>query len=128
MARTYFIEHRGTRILFLDFASVTRKNEALAYLEEARSVVSEQPPGSLLTLTDVSGTPVDREIVSATKDLLAHNRPYVKAGAIVGVHGVLRTIYQALARLSRRSFALFDSLDEAKDWLVERAREDSPED
>ena len=118
MTSTYFIEHAGKKILYLDFAGVEDRAEARARIAEAKDVVARQEPKSIRTLTVVSGSEIDREITFLIRDLVEHNRPYVMAGAVVGVDGVKRHIYQAVARLTRRTFALFDTIEEAKDWLV----------
>lgn len=120
MTSTYFIEHRGKKILYLDFAEVADRSEAEARIAEAKGIIAEQKKNSLRTLTVVTGSAIDREITFLIRDLVEHNRPFVLAGAVVGIEGVVRFIYQAVARLTGRSFALFETVDEAKDWLADQ--------
>jgi hypothetical protein len=50
---------------------------------------------------------------------LRHNKPYVLAGAVVGVLSEEQeTLYNLLTHQARRELPTFDSLDEAKAWLV----------
>ena len=51
MDRTRFVDHRGKRILLLDFSRVRDPAETLAAIGEARQVVKLHPPRSLLVLT-----------------------------------------------------------------------------
>ena len=118
MTSTYFVKHQGHDILYFDFANVTDHDEALRLVAEAKDVVAGQPRNSLLTLVDVRGSSADREITWALKDLAEHDRPYVIASAIVGLEGVKKVISQAVARLAGRTFAAFDTVEEAQDWLV----------
>jgi hypothetical protein len=121
MARVRFIEHRGVQLLLLDFSNVSDTITALAAIEEARVEVRRQPPGSLLTLTDVRGSRFDKRIVDSIRELAAHNKPYVKAAAVVGLSGLTRVVYTALIRLTGRNIAAFDTLEEGQDYLAEQA-------
>ena len=117
-ARTRFVEHRGTRILFMDFSEMNGPGEALAELEKARRLIATQPHGSLLTLTDVTGTRYDDEIIKAFQALAAHNKPYVRAAASVTRTPLQLVALRASAVLSRRRLETFDDLEAAKEWLV----------
>lgn len=120
MERTRFIEHRGSRILLLDYSGITDPAEALREIELSRKMVARQPPGSLLALTYVRDARYNTEIVQALKGLVEHNRPYVKASAVVGLAGIQRAVYQTLLLFSKRVIRTFDDMEEAKDWLVEQ--------
>lgn len=118
MERTHFIEHRGVRILLLDFSHVMNEELALATIAQARSVVAEQAPNSLLTLTNVEGSHFDSRVVSALRELVEHNRPFVRAGAVVGLSGLMKVVFSTLVHLTGRNIRAFDELEEAKDYLA----------
>lgn len=120
MERTRFIEHRGERILLFDYSDLTDAAEAIAEVEKSKRVVAQQAPGSLRTLVYVTGSRFNSEIIQALKEMAAHNKPYVRAGAVVGMSGLHRIVYQAVMMFSKRKLQTFDGLDEAKDWLVEQ--------
>ena len=88
MARTTFIEHKGVRIAFLDFANVRSIEEALAAIEEAGRIVQAEPFRSVRTLTHVAGTRFNGDVLEAIKRLATNNRPYVLAAAVVGMSGL----------------------------------------
>ena len=52
------------------------------------------------------------------KQFTAHNKPYVKAGAVVGVTGLKRIIFSAVVTFSRRNLEAFDDVEQAKHWLA----------
>lgn len=118
MARTNFIEHKGVRIAFLDFSNVTSAEEALAAIEEAGRFVQSQPLRSVRTLTYVAGSRFNGDVLEAVKRLAVNNRPYVIAGAVVGLSGLLTVVYTTVMRFSKRNIPAFGSLEAAKDWLV----------
>lgn len=121
MPRTSFIEHKGVRIAFLDFAHVDSPADALAAIAEAGEVVQGQPFKSVRTLTHVTGSRFNGEVLEAIKKLAVNNRPYVIAGAVVGLSGLQRVVYTTVMRFSKRNIPAFDDLEVAKDWLVAQA-------
>jgi hypothetical protein len=120
MERTRFIEHRGTRILLQDFSGIRDPDEALKEIRHAISVVARQPPHSLRLLTIVREARYNAAVLQAMKEMAAHNAPYVKASAIVGMSGLHRVAYQTVLIFTRRKIPAFDSEAEALDWLAEQ--------
>jgi len=118
MARTTLIDHKGVQITFLDFAHVQSNEEALRAIEEAGQIVQAAPFRSVRTLTHVTDSRFNGEVLEAVKRLAANNRPYVIAGAVVGLSGLQKVVYTTVMRFSKRSIPAFDNLDAAKDWLV----------
>lgn len=121
MERTRFIEHQGKRILLLDYAGARNPEEALRDIRHSMSVVAAQPPGSLLVMTVVRDARYNAAVLQGMKDLAAHNAPYVKASAVVGMSGLHRIAYQAVILFSKRNIKVFDQESEALDWLVTQA-------
>jgi hypothetical protein len=116
--RTCFIEHRGARILMLDYSHVMDEQVALAAIARTKEIVAAEPPNSLLTLTNVEGSHFDSTIVAALRELVEHNRPYVRAGAVVGLSGLMRVVFSTLVHLTGRNIRAFDQMEEAKDYLA----------
>ena len=107
--------------MLLDYSDVLDTDEALAEIERTKAIIAQHPPESLRTLTYVAGSRYTAPVIEAMKDLVAHNRPYVKAAAVVGMNTLHRIIYRAVIAFSRRNIQVFDDLESAKDWLVEQA-------
>lgn len=118
MARTTFIDHKGIQIAFLDFANVATPEEALAAIEEAGQLVQAAPFRSVRTLTYVKGSRFNGDVLEAIKRLAVNNRPYVIAGAIVGLSGLQKVVYTTVMRFSKRNIPVFADLEAAKDWLI----------
>ena len=116
MAKVEFIRYKDKQILFFDFSGTPE--EILPVIKEARMIIATQPPNSLLTLSDVTESKFNNDVREALKAFTLHNKPYVKAGAVVGVTGLKKVLYTVVMQFSGRNMPVFDTLDEAKDWLV----------
>jgi hypothetical protein len=117
MSETKFITHKGTKILFIDLARKTPE-QLLEAIREAKSVIASQPQGSLLTLTDVEGSSYNRVVADELKAYVAHNKQFVRAGAVVGLNDLKRVIFNFLNRVTGRTLKGFDRVEAAKDWLT----------
>lgn len=117
MSATRFITHNGARILHIDLAKKTPE-QLLEAIREAKAIIAEQPPGSLLTLTDVEGSSYNRIVADELKAYVAHNKPFVRAGAVVGLNDLKRVIFNFLNRVTGRTLKGFDRVEAAKDWLA----------
>lgn len=121
MERTRFIEHKGRRILHLDYRDLGASLEELqAEIAKTKAIISREPPGSVLTLTDVRGSRINPGNVRAMGDLVRFNAAYVKWSAVVvGLTGVYLTAFRAVVAVSRRrNLNSFGDVEQAKEWLV----------
>lgn len=119
MERIQTLYHKGKRIIYLDFSNLD-KSEVTKLANEAANFVGSHPENSCLTLTNITGLRFDSEIVQAFKELTARDKPYVKAGAILGMSGFQKVVYIGVMAFSKRSLPLFDNMEEALDWLAEQ--------
>jgi hypothetical protein len=121
VSRIQFHELSGFRFLELDFTNLDDTPTVLRLCEEARAVIAREPHGSVFTLTRVAGSRFNREIVDAFRRLVAADRPYVRAAAIVGLTRMMRLAYNAVIRLSGRHIPAFESEGDALAYLREQA-------
>lgn len=120
MERVQFIQHKGRKILHLDFSDC-KSPEVLQIIEQAKHTIKSQSHRSVYTLTDVTNTAFNSAVSDAMKEFVLHNKPYVAASAVVGVTGLKQIIFNAVMKLSGRKLTAFESLDAAKDWLASHA-------
>jgi hypothetical protein len=116
--RVRFIEHRGQRLLFIDFSGLQVADDILREMDAARDIIRAQPPSSVRVLTDVSRAKYTPPVMDAMKEFTAGNKPYVRHSAVAGMERVHRVLYRAVLLFSRRSIEIFESLDQARDWLA----------
>lgn len=62
----------------------------------------------------------DKDITEAFKNFTAGNKPYVKAGAVVGVTGLKKVMYNAVMKVTGRDIVALDDLEAAMDYLAQK--------
>ncbi len=118
MDRAKFVEHKGTQIFSMDCRDASLE-DMNTIIEECIHQVRRQPEKSVLTLTIAGGGAFSGDTISRLKQVARDNTPYVKAGAIVGVTGLYKVVFNAVAMFSKRRFYLFDTVEEAMDFLAD---------
>ena len=119
MKRVQVIDYKGKEIIYLDFSNCN-VSEVFLVIQMAKTIIRVQPHNSVLTLTNVTGTKYNREVIQAMKEFANRNKPFVKAGAVIGIDGLKRVVYDAITRFSERNLPAFDDIEKAKDWLVDQ--------
>jgi hypothetical protein len=115
--RVQIIRHKGVEIVHINWAGA-RPAETLEAMEDAKRIIAAQPPRSVRTLTNVTGAQVDRAVTDALKGYVAHNKPFVLAGAVVGLNDLKMIAFNFVNRVTGRTLRAIDTEEEAKDWLV----------
>jgi hypothetical protein len=118
MHRVRFIHHRGQRVLLIDYAHLQDENEMLEMIEVRKRIVSRQAPGSLLTLTDVTGATFTKTALEQIKAAAVLDRPFVRRAAMVGVDTLPKGLLEAVSTFALREWEKFDSRQEALEWLI----------
>jgi len=118
MERVRLLEHGGKTIVLLDFSHMSPCPEFQDLLKTAKKMIQNHPVGTALTLTDISDSHFDPEVLNTFKDFTKKNKPYVKASAVVGVSGLRELALNVISRFSSREFRTFDNRDKAIEWLA----------
>jgi hypothetical protein len=117
MVGVRFIEHRDKRILYIDFGG-SELEEFVSIIKESKKLIAKEPHGSVLTLTNVTGAHLSPMASKVLKEFTTFNKPYVKAGAVLGASGLLKLEFDIVTKFSGRNLARFDAKESALDWLV----------
>jgi hypothetical protein len=115
--RLRFIKHKGHAIFLCDLTNCSSK-EMMLLLDQIKASVERHAPGSLLILTDLTGTHIDKQVATRAKEVLVLDRPYVKKSAWVGTENLPHVFYENFKSFSQRDLPLFKTRDEALEWLV----------
>ena len=115
--RVSWIEYKGARILYGDYSGLSGQ-EAIEVIDEFQDELLKQPPGSVVTLTNVANCLVTGEVKDRFKALAQQSKGISKGAATIGVTGFKK----AIAVLLRSDLYYADSLEEAQEWLVEQAK------
>lgn len=112
--RVSWIEHKGVKILYADYSG-TSEEEFIKVVDEFENELAKQPPGSVVTLTNVTNTVITNKLRARLREMTERTGGISRKAAAVGITGFKR----AIAVLLRRDLYYAVSLEEAKDWLVE---------
>jgi hypothetical protein len=120
MADFYEFNYKGKKILCLDIADlqISDKPELYKLIANAKHTISQSPLKSVLIITNVKDTRFDTEIANLIKEYTNDNTPYIKSSCVVGISGWQKVIFTAIKTVTGRHFHLADTMDEAKEWLV----------
>lgn len=113
-----FITYKGKEILYIDLRESKTEQRSKELLAETVRVY-EESKGNLIALTNVEGAFMNPEIIEETKKY-AKTLFTIKARkrAMVGVKGLKKLIFNSYAKISGNNIRLFDTEEEAKEYLV----------
>ena len=120
--RTEFRLHDGVRICHLDFSQIADEGEALKAIEDAKRIIAAEPPKSVYTITDVTGSRATPALRAALQDLTSHNKKYVVYGAVVGVTAIQRAVLRGIILLTGRKLIAAESMAAAVAAIQQEAR------
>ena len=119
MERVRFITHKGKQVLLLDYHGLSDEAEMLAMVEERKRLVTSQPKGSVLTVADIAGAQISKEVLTRIKEANVYDLPYVRRAALVGLEQrAQKSQLHAVETFSHHHHELFSTLEAALDWLV----------
>ena len=121
MERVCFVEHRGTRILRVDYSGIEDPEELRGVVRMASALVQNHEPHSLLVLVDLTGVPHSLVTAAILHQGVAESRPYVRARAVIGLSPFAAMSFEIAATIFRNPMASFSDPAEAKDWLLGHA-------
>lgn len=111
------IEHEGKTIVFMDYSNLPVEQASLL-ADVSPKIIQKEPLNSVLFLIDVTEARYNPEIIEKLKRATKGNNPYVKKTAVVGVVGMKKILFNAIVLFSKRDIKLFDTVEEAKNYLV----------
>jgi hypothetical protein len=115
------IIYKDKTIIYVDYSGFgSSKGKIIALIKEATGEYKKYPLGSVLALINIQSTMFDIDILNIMKNAKAETIPYEKRIAIIGMEGPQKAAYDFIVCLTQKEIIkVFDSEQEAKDWLVE---------
>ena len=101
--RVRWITREGQEVLLVDF-SYCSGDKIESILNQAREVITNQPPASVLVLADLTGAELTREIVMHMKKTAALDRPFVRRSAWIGAEKLPKVWFHSIQTLSKGNF------------------------
>ena len=118
MPGSEWINHKGKKIFYIDLVSESHE-EMKKTCYQAALEIANQPPKSVLCLTNTKDARFFRETPQLLKEFTKSNEPYMLMTAVVGVEGFQRALYTGILMFTRRkNLVLKGTKEEALDWLA----------
>jgi hypothetical protein len=86
--------------------------------QEVADYVTVRPRDSVLVITDFTGASFNKDALRTMKETAVFDKPFVKKSALIGTETLPRQFYEDLKTFSRRVLPIFESREEALEWLV----------
>jgi hypothetical protein len=117
-----WIEHKGKRILYSSYKGLEGERFVERIKKNEAKVLELVAQGhtDLLRLTDVTDSVVggSADVMGQMRKTQEKVKPYTKANAVVGIDGIKKYLLNFLNSLPGFETRAFNTLEEAKDWLV----------
>jgi hypothetical protein len=113
-----WLEYKGKKILYINYGGMTPK-ERLDQIVKATEMIIKTETDSNLSLTDMRNCYVDEEFIETAKKQSKLSLSKTKKAAVVGIIGIKKLLLQTFNKFTPKPRVPFDTVEEAKDWLVE---------
>jgi len=111
----------GKNILYIDFSNVKTLEEFSIAIEKIEHAIEKYPKQSLYTITNMTGTIIDSSSKDTFIKYAAHNKPYVKNGALIGLDGITKMIVTTiLDKAERNKFHIAFTKEKAIEWILQQ--------
>ncbi len=114
--RISWIEHKGQKILFIDYTKLADK-ELIAAAQKAGEAY-KKAPDNVLVLVDATDSYANNEVMTELNKATALLNNKMKKGAVLGVSGVKKLLLMMLNNFLKVKFEPMETIEKAKDWLV----------
>jgi hypothetical protein len=116
-----FIEYKGKNIYYVDYSNIKTNDEFMSVIKQSngfREKVKSEGKKDLLMLVDVSGSYVYGDVLTEIKKAGKITKEMTQKEAVVGISGGKKILLKIVQSFTNMNLKVFDSIDEAKDWLV----------
>jgi hypothetical protein len=120
-----FIIHQGVEILYTDMSN-TMPERGLEALKQCRENCKVRPPGSVLSLINVTNARYNSELIAYAKEMSRENKPHILASAVCGFNDLTKLMLNSIFLFAgRRDIKLFNKQEESLKWLLEQYYKES---
>ena len=115
--RIRWIEHKGKQILFADYSNL-QGEECINAVKGFEDFLVNLGKNELLIFVDAQNSDLDDVGFEVGRKVAKMVKPYIKKEAIIGITKGKETLLTLVNIFSDIGIKPFDTMEEAKDWLV----------
>jgi len=110
----------GKNFVYIDFSGLQTNEEISRLIEQAKLTIHKNSPKSIYTITNFERLHFNKESKDLVVPYTESNKPYVIAGAIIGMDGLKKVMATTIFSLSgRKDLAILSSKEEAIQHLLD---------
>jgi hypothetical protein len=117
MRKPEIIIYKGKNVVYLDFSGMKDKNEIMQLETDGADYIKKQTANSVYTLTNMEGMFFNNELKSFFEQTARGNAKFVKAGAVIGMTGLISIMYNAFVTFTGRAIKSCKNKEEALEYL-----------
>ena len=111
----------GKNIIYIDLSHIRTAENFSAVFEKVGRAIAAHPEHSLYTITNIEGAVIDTYSKDAFIKYIAHNKPYVIKGALIGVDGVAKIVSTEMTNKTERDkFHIAFTKEKAIEWILQQ--------
>jgi hypothetical protein len=117
--KSQWMEYKGRQFFYGDVSNLkTNVNDLATELNASTQIIMQQPEKSVRMIVDLRNTIISPDAARVIKDNIDQTNRYICKGAIVGLTRVRKAVFDIFSKLASSEVVSFDSIDEAKEWLM----------
>ncbi|MCF6241473.1 MAG: hypothetical protein L3J74_09035 [Bacteroidales bacterium] len=117
--RVKFIEHKGRKIIYLDFSNMHGEDLIKVVHEFEQIVINSRDNKYLCSLTNFTNSHIYGDGLREIKRVAKRVRPFLYKRAVIGITGAKMVLYKMVNFFAGGTpTKLFASIEEAKDYLA----------
>lgn len=122
LTRAKFHKHKGIMVLSMNFAHLNIE-ECYEVINYSAGIIEKMPKSSICTLTNITDANFDQKLIDALKGFAKKNKPHVIAGAVIGVEGMKKVLFNTILKVSGRdNLKVFYNEEDALNWLESQVK------
>ena len=111
----------GKTFFYFDLSGFKSNDQFIQVIEDSKPMIAQHPEHSVYTVTNIANVRFDTKTKELVAEWTAHNKPYVKYVAVVGMDGIKKIMVNAIFAISgRKNMNSASTRDEAVAWLLKQ--------
>lgn len=112
------ISHKGKKIYYTDWTNLKTNEESIKVANETSDYIISKKEYNLLEIIDVTGSYASMQVLTEVKKIAQKTAEFNKKKAMLGIVGAKKILLNSVNRIAKTNIKAFDTIEEAKDWLV----------
>jgi len=112
----------GKDFIYIDASHIRKNDDFIDIVDSVKKIVKKYPEQSVYTIINIDGITFDTDTKQIAAKCFEYNKPYVRYGAVIGLDGIKKIMFNGVCKCSGRENMHFClSKEQAIAWLLQQA-------